>query len=287
MLVYETGLLTNPRFIINFPTKRHWRGNAHIEDIDSGLIALIEEIRQRGIQSIAIPPLGAGLGGLDWNVVRRRIENALQDLVGVTVLVYEPTGTPDAANGARKGKVPRMTAGRAALVGLIERYLGGLLDPFVSLLEVHKLMYFLQEAGEPLRLRFAKAPYGPYAENLRHVLHAIEGYYVSGYGVGGDSPNKALELVPGAAADARRAIQHLPEARERFERVSKLVAGFESPFGLELLATVHRVLSGEQVNDDDDLVMHTYSWAERKRQFSARQIRLAANVLRDQRWLRR
>ena len=68
----------------------------------------------------------------------------------------------------------------------MHRYLGGLLDPFVTLLEVHKLMYFMQEAGEPLRLRFKKAPYGPYAENLRHVLHAIEGHLVAGYADGGE-----------------------------------------------------------------------------------------------------
>jgi hypothetical protein len=73
-------------------------------------------------------------------------------------------------------EVPTMTAGRAALVELMNRYLGGLLDPFVTLLEVHKLMYFMQEAGEPLQLKYQKAPYGPYAENLRHELHAIEGF---------------------------------------------------------------------------------------------------------------
>ena len=72
-----------------------------------------------------------------------------------------------------------MTAGRAALVELMYRYLGGLLDPFVSLLEVHKLMYFLQEAGEPLQLRYVKGPYGPYAEKLRHQLKSVEGHLVS------------------------------------------------------------------------------------------------------------
>ena len=95
-----------------------------------------------------------------------------------------------------------MTPGRAALVVLMHRYLGGLLDPFVTLLEVHKLMYFMQEAGQPLRLQYAKAPYGPYAENLRHVLHAVEGHLVSGYADGGDAPNKQIELVPGAIVDA-------------------------------------------------------------------------------------
>jgi hypothetical protein len=185
----------------------------------------------------------------------------------------------------RRGEVPKMTPGRAALVGLMDRYLAGLLDPFLSLLEVHKLMYFMQEAGEPLRLRFAKGPYGPYAENLRHVLNAIEGYYVSGYGAGGDAPDKTLELVPGAVRDAQSALRARPESLRRFERVAELVKGFESPFGLELLATVHWILAHEHPASDDDLITQTYDWAERKRQFSPHQIRLASRVLRQKAWV--
>jgi O-acetyl-ADP-ribose deacetylase (regulator of RNase III) len=285
MFVFETGRLTNPRLIINFPTKRHWRGKSRIEDIDAGLAALLAEIRQRGIRSIAIPPLGSGLGGLDWNEVRVHIERALGDLDQVKVILFEPHATPSVGQDVRKGKAPAMTPGRAALVGLMDRYLAGLLDPFVSLLEVHKLMYFMQEAGEPLRLRFAKGPFGPYAENLRHVLHAIEGYYVSGYGVGGDAPDKPLELVPGAVQDAQAKLREQPESLERFERVSRLVAGFESPFGLELLSTVHWVLRQEHPASIDELITQTYAWGQRKRQFSANQIRLAAKVLQEKAWV--
>jgi O-acetyl-ADP-ribose deacetylase (regulator of RNase III) len=285
MLVIETGRLTNPRFIINFPTKRHWRGKARIEDIEVGLTALVEEIRRHGIQSIAIPPLGAGLGGLDWQEVRLRIDRALREVEDVRVLVFEPQGIPENAIAARAAKVPTMSPGRAALVGLMDRYLQGLLDPFVSLLEVHKLMYFMQEAGEPLRLRFKKAPYGPYAENLRHVFHEIEGYYVSGYGVEGDAPDKPIELVPGAVRDAHSLLHSRPETLGRFERVSSLVAGFESPFGLELLSTVHWVIRHEHSVDDEDVVARTHNWADRKRQFAPKQIRLAASVLKQHGWL--
>lgn len=92
MFVFETGQLTLPRFIINFPAKRHWRGKSRIEDIDAGLVDLVNVIRDKGIRSIAIPPLGAGLGGLDWNEVRPRIERALAELAEVRVLVFEPKG---------------------------------------------------------------------------------------------------------------------------------------------------------------------------------------------------
>src|ERR1700677_2330936 len=94
MFVFETRTLTNPKFIINFPTKRHWRGKSRIEDIDSGLIALKEEIRRRGIRSIAIPPLGSGLGGLNWSDVRPRIAGALGDIEGLRTVIYEPNTAP-------------------------------------------------------------------------------------------------------------------------------------------------------------------------------------------------
>src|SRR6202166_4741650 len=90
MFVFETGTMTNPKYIINFPTKRHWRGKSRMEDIEAGLKALLAEIEMRHIRSIAIPPLGSGLGGLQWADVRTRIEAAVRDLNGVEVLVYEP-----------------------------------------------------------------------------------------------------------------------------------------------------------------------------------------------------
>src|SRR5262249_45880945 len=135
--------------------KRHWRGKSRIEDIESGLKALIEEIRARGIRSIALPPLGSGLGGLNWHDVRMRIEAALKGLPDVRAIVFEPHTAPEARTTKKQHDVT-MTAGRAALVLLMHRYLAGLMDPFVTLLEVHKLMYFMQMAGQPLRLRFTK-----------------------------------------------------------------------------------------------------------------------------------
>src|SRR6202008_2625354 len=110
----------------------------------------------------------------------------------VRITVYEPKGAPSPEEMAASKAVPNMTAARAALVVLIERYLGGLLDPFITLLEVHKLMYFMEQSGEPLRLRFLKGPYGPYAENRRHVLKAGEGHLVSGYADAGDVPDRQL-----------------------------------------------------------------------------------------------
>jgi len=285
MLVFETDRLTNPKYIINFPTKRHWRGKSRIEDIDSGLVALVNEIRSRNINSIAIPPLGSGLGGLDWSTVRPRIENSLRSLNDVRIVIFEPSTDSHDARSNRSSDVPKMTAGRAALVGLMNRYLAGLLDPFITLLEVHKLMYFMEHSGEPLRLKFTKGPYGPYAENLRHVLKAVEGHLVSGYADGGDVPDKQLKLVPGATDDAVRFLEAHVETQARLNNVSDLVEGFESPFGLELLSTVHWIASQEGARSMEDLVRLTYAWNDRKRRFTKRQIELAADVLATKGWI--
>lgn len=285
MFVFETRQLTNPKFIINFPTKRHWRGKSRIEDIEAGLAALVEVLQERGIHSLAIPPLGSGLGGLPWPEVRKRIEAAFRN-VDVEVIVFEPNAAYQDSREVRPSRAPKMTPGRAALVALMRRYLSGLLDPFVSLVELHKLMYFMQEAGEELQLTYNKAPYGPYAENLRHVLRAVEGYMISGYRDGGDHPDKPLELVPGAVDDAERFLANERPTRSRFDRVADLVEGFETPFGLELLATVHWVVAREGAANTAEAIRKIYAWGDRKRRFSESQIELAYNVLAKKGWLK-
>lgn len=286
MFVFETGLLTNPRYVINFPTKRHWRGKSRIEDIESGLEALVAKIRLRGIKSIALPPLGSGLGGLNWGLVRARIEAALSLFADVDIVVFEPNRALEDQRATRPGKPPEMTAGRATLVALMDRYLAGLMDPSVSLLEVHKLLYFMQEASQPLRLRFVPGPYGPYAENLRHVLRAVDGYFVDGFTRGDEAPNTELRLVPGAISDALGTLRDDQETKAKFDRVVDLVEGFETPFGLELLATVHWVATRDSVHDLDAVVSRTYAWGDRKRKFSEKQIGLAFEVLSNKGWLR-
>jgi hypothetical protein len=147
------------------------------------------------------------------------------------------------------------------------------------------MMYFLQQAGEPLKLKYVQAPYGPYAENLRHVLRDIEGHLVSGYADGGDAPDKLLSIVPGAADEAEKFLAEHHETQARFERVARLVDGFETAFGLELLSTVHWVMTERQAGDEHAIERETYAWNPRKRQFSRGQIALAAERLRREEWV--
>ncbi len=285
MFVFETNELGNPRYIINFPTKRHWRAQSRMEDIETGLEALASEIRARSIRSIAIPPLGSKLGGLDWGNVHPKIYAALAKLADVRVIVFTPASGPSDRRSRRALGAIRMKPGRAALIDLMRRYLDGLLDPFVTLLEVHKLMYFLQEAGEPLRLNFQEGHYGPYADNLRHVLRAVEGHYILGYEDGGDQPGKELELIPGAVDAANIFLEDHPVTRQRMERVFDLVDGFESSFGLELLSTVHWISAEHPGANKSEIVKQTYAWNPRKCQFSERQIELAMRRLTEGGWI--
>lgn len=277
MLIHATGMLTNPKYIINFPTKRHWKGKSRLEDIDSGLDALVIDIQKLRITSIAIPPLGSGLGGLPWNKVKEMIQQKLADIDNLTTLVYEPS---DTVIKTRSLNVPNMTSSRAVTIKLIDRYLQGLMDPFVSLLEVQKLMYFMQVIGEPLRLDYKKYQYGPYAPNLRYILNSLEGHYISGYGDGGDDPKKPLRLIPGATKDASTFLEkNDTHTKQNLEKVFELINGFETSFGLELLATVHWVLAENASMTNDDLVTGIHAWGARKKRFTPYQIIIARQRL--------
>ena len=286
MLIFDLNRFQNPRFIINFPTKRHWKGKSRIEDIKDGLDALVEEVQQREIRSIAIPPLGCGLGGLNWNDVRSMIEEAFAALPNVKVQIYAPMGAPTAETMAKTAKVPNMTVGRAALLALMRRYLVAVMDPAVTLLEIHKLMYFMQEAGEPLKLNYNKGTYGPYSENLRHVLSLIEGHFINGYGDAEDKPGKQIELKIQAAEQAEGFLQAYPETQARFNRVVNLIEGFETPYGMELLATVHWIARQELETELPNIVKKVYDWSERKRMFSEAHIQLAWKLLQEKGWLK-
>lgn len=285
MFIYDSGKFINPRYIVNFPTKRHWKGKSRMEDIDSGLVALVQEIKKREIKSIAIPPLGCGLGGLQWSEVLPRIKQAFADLPEVDVQIYEPAGAPAAEEMVKEKEIPNMTVGRASLIALMRRYLSAVMDPTVTLLELQKLMYFMQEAGEPLRLKYEKAPYGPYAKNLSHVLNHIEGHFISGYLDGGDRPDKPIELKEDAIAPAEDFLQHHQATLKRFDHVHDLIQGFETPYGMELLSTVHWVAKNNDAAAPDAAVASVYAWNDRKRMFPAEHIHLALDVLKRKKWL--
>ncbi|WP_301851124.1 type II toxin-antitoxin system antitoxin DNA ADP-ribosyl glycohydrolase DarG [Rhodococcus pyridinivorans] len=284
MHVWETGALNGPRFVINFPTKGHWRAASTLRDIEAGLSDLVHVITEREITSIALPPLGCGNGGLDWADVEPRIRSAFAEIPYVDARLYAPGSTPTAAAMPNATSKPPMSVGRAALVTLLERY--SRLALGATPLEVQKLVYFLQVLGEPLRLNYAKNRYGPYADNLRHVLHAVEGHYLTGFGDGSARVLEAdpIRTLPGAADAAEGVLADHPETVARIDQVMGIIDGFESMYGMELLATVHWVSAEnpDAAEDWQQAVHLVHQWTPRKkRMFTEDHIRVAWSALHE------
>lgn len=287
MFIFETQCLENPKYIINFPTKRHWKSKSRIEDIKSGLSALISDLQQYKIRSIAIPPLGCGLGGLNWNDVYPLIKQAFAEAPEIEVLLFPPLGSPTPKTMIVR-TVKKMTIARALFIQLMKSYKA--FDYCLSLLEIQKLAYFLQEAGQPLRLQFEKHRYGPYAHNLNKVLEAMESHYTSGFGDQQTSRTE-IELLPGAPEEAevflRNELNDI-EALNRLERVSKLIEGFETPYSIELLATVHWLANKEAVpvRTAEEAVQGVHNWNDRKKAtYPAKHIQIAWDHLVSQGWI--
>ncbi len=283
MFVFSTGQMLHPRYIINFPTKKHWIGRSRYEYIESGLKALVSEIQERGIHSVAIPPLGCGLGGLDWRIVRPMIEKAFSQLPDVHVLIFEPAGAPPANEMPVATKEPRMTLARALFIKLIEQY--DQLHYRLTLLEIQKLAYFLQESGQELKLNFVKGKYGPYAGNLNKVLEVLEGHFIRGYG-DNQKPDVEIELMKGAIQKANTFLDNHPEAKPELEKVATLVDGFETPYGMELLSSVHWVVKHETGPKETTVIEQVLSWNERKKRlFRPDHIRVALHRLLEENWI--
>ncbi|HVV85462.1 MAG TPA: macro domain-containing protein [Kofleriaceae bacterium] len=275
--------LASPRFIINFPTKKHWRQPSQLSYVRDGLRDLVARVRELAIGSIAVPPLGCGNGGLAWADVKPLILAAFAEVPDVRLVLFEPEGAPAPTKVIDRRARPAMTAGRAAVLALMGRYVETGYDYRLSLLEVQKLAYFLQSEGEDLRLEYRPHHFGPYADNLRKALRNMEGHYTRGLGDGRNSPDTPLELLPGAVDEAREFLRDLPESRSRVDRVMRLIDGFESPLGMELLATVHWVMQhGARADDADDVIARVHAWSDRKRStMKDGQIRAAWRHLRE------
>ena len=287
MFVHDSGEMIGPRYVINFPTKRHWKGRSRYEDVESGLAALVDVVERLGIRSIAVPPLGCGLGGLHWPRVRAMIEKAFADRSNVRVLLYEPVGAPAASEQPIGTERPKLTEARALLIKLMEQYAS--MAYRLTLLEIQKLAYFLQEAGEPrwLKLNYEKHIYGPYAHNLNMVLEKLEGHFTRGYG-DSQKPDVEIELLPDAGEEATAFLHDHAGHDAKLERVGRLIEGFETPYGMELLASVHWLgVHAEPVADSaDKAVQGIRSWNDRKcRMFREQHVQVAWERLKSQGWL--
>jgi len=285
MFVFDNGGLVEPKFIINFPTKRHWRQPSLMSDIDDGLVDLIEQVKRLDIRSIAIPPLGCGNGGLDWNQVRPRIEDAFKKVPQTEVRLFAPSNIEGVRELAPELETPKMTAGRAAVLKVLSIY-REMRYP-LSQIEIQKLVYFLACAGQHLgSLSFKKHAYGPYAAELRHVLTKMDGAYL--HGVGDGSKPSEIIVVESALVEAEAflASQKDVETTQRVEKIARLIEGFETPYGMELLATVHWVAVEDIAVGSEAIVRAVHRWNQRKRRImKPAHIKAAYERLIAEKWL--
>lgn len=250
MFVTEVYELDGPRWIVNFPTKQNWRAKSRIEWIIDGLQDLRRFLLDYQIKSIAIPPLGAGNGGLEWPTVRTQIELILGDL-DVDILVYEPT--QKYLNVAKRAGIEKLTPARALIAELVRRY--WVLGMECSLLEIQKLAWFLERALEqcapenPLDLRFEANKYGPYADRLRHLLNGLDGSYLHcDKRISDAGPLDVIWFDDKRKDYLQTYLKNEAQTyAQALEYTATLIDGFESPFGMELLATVDWLLNRENV----------------------------------------
>lgn len=291
MFVTEPSELMGPRWIVNFPTKQHWRGVSRMEWIESGLEDLRRFIIDKRVKSIAIPPLGAGNGGLNWSEVKEKIERSLADLDQVDILIYEPTSQYQ--NVAKKLGTRVLTPARALIAEIVRRY--WILGMECSLLEIQKLAWFLQKnidrhgLRDALNLKFEANYYGPYANNLMHLLNGLDGSYLkSDKRIPDCSP---LDVIWFNDEEKGRVNVYLKsEAKDYLpvlEETTSLIDGFESPYGMELLATVDWLLVKENCKPTLDSIKAGLAkwpagqkWAERKLSiFDDKSLQFAINRL--------
>lgn len=284
MFTVELDSLTNPGYIINFPTKKHWRGSSRLEYVEQGLDALVSEIQRLNLSSVAIPPLGCGNGGLSWErEVRPLVEAALARVPEVEAYVYEPSEEAKPTALEAGGEKPHLTLARAAMIQLIGAYKAS--HYRLGRTVAQKLAYFAQEAGEKsFDLAFEAKQYGPYADDLNFVLQKLEGHYTTGYG--DRSSGSDIELLPDAEEEAKIYLRDHPGTEERIERVSHLIEGFETPYGLELLATVHWAATERDESSLEEVTSTVQSWSQRKEHlFSEDHISIAWEHLKEEGWL--
>lgn len=264
MLVVKDGDLMREKYIINFPTKEHWKAPSRIEYIEQGLPALKEAIISHQIRSIAIPPLGCGNGGLDWNVVKPLIIQHLSDLE-IEILVYEPNAAiKSLLQAEEQPRDARLTPAKAMLLYLMFHYEA--VGDISSLFSANKLAYFLQESGENLRLTFKAHHYGPYSVQLNHVLGAVNGVYLNGLEQNQAKAFEPLLLNYERFSEVERFVRFELSAqqRDRLRSVLKLIEGFESTYALELLASVDYAAKQPGVDDVEQVMDAIKQWNPRK-----------------------
>jgi O-acetyl-ADP-ribose deacetylase (regulator of RNase III)/uncharacterized protein YwgA len=282
VLTVQEGDLLHQKYILNFPTKAHWKSPSKIEYIESGLKALKQELSKYNIKSLAIPPLGCGNGGLDWIQVKALMISELESL-DLEIVIYEPNATiKEILQKEVSKQTAKLTPARAMLLYLMFNYeTAG--EPS-SLFVANKLAYFLQRKGEKLRLAFEAHRYGPYSVQLNHVLLHLNGTYLKGMEQNTSKPFESLQLNYDKFEEVNSYIntQLKSEQKERLEGVIDFLNGFKSTFALELLATVDFIQARDRLSTTEEVLHAISKWSYRKSNlFESTEVDVALKHLSD------
>lgn len=263
LITEEETLLTGNKIIINFPTKTNWRLPAEYQYIEAGLVELVKLIKERNIKSIAIPPLGSGNGGLDWNKVKLILEKYLSGL-DCDIQIYEPSST---IKDALKKERVKLTPARAMLLSVLYEMVRN--GEFVSEFSSEKIAYFLQHFGakEIFKLEFKPNFYGPYSGKVRHVLYYLNGSYIMGYSSKDKKPFDELDLIPDAETEVNSFLDKAENSQYKntVKKTKDFLSGFYSAYGLELLSTIDFIINEKKVNTVDAITSELEKWNGRKK----------------------
>jgi O-acetyl-ADP-ribose deacetylase (regulator of RNase III) len=263
LVVEEASFLSGKKMIINFPTKTNWRLPSEYEYIEKGILELVRIIEERKIKSIAIPPLGSGNGGLDWNKVKPILQKYLID-VDCDVYIYEPSA---AIQEVLKKERVKLTPARAMLLSVLYELVRN--GEFVSEFSAEKIAYFLQRFGakETFKLEFQPNFYGPYSGKVKHVLYYLNGSYIMGYSSKDKKPFEELGLISDAEVEVNRFLNEIENSIHKtiVEKTKNFLKGFYSPFGLELLSTIDFIINEKKVSNEEDIIKELNNWSDRKK----------------------
>jgi O-acetyl-ADP-ribose deacetylase (regulator of RNase III) len=274
LVVDEQTLLNGKKIIINFPTKMDWRKPSEYIFIEEGLKNLVKVIEERKIKSIAIPPLGAGNGGLDWDKVKAMMNHYLRN-VDAEIIIFQPNS---AIEEVLKKERVKLTPARAMLLSVLFDLVRN--GEFVSEFSAEKVAYFLQRFGakESFKLEFSANFYGPYSGKVKHVLFYLNGSYVTGYSAKDKKPFEEIGLRANTENEILSFL-NLPENKnykEVTEKTKAFLNGFYSSFGLELLSTIDFIMENSNTKKEEVIISQLEKWSDRKKGFS-KFIKIAIN----------
>lgn len=219
---------TNPqKFIINFPTKNHWRNPSKLEYIEKGLDNLVNIIDEYNLTSVTMPALGCGNGNLDWELVKPLIEKKLSHLENITFTVYEPNS--DSTENVKK---PSLTLDRKKLLLLIDDYNKATHEERVTYIQVSILSYFLNFNSS--NLNYVLTPTGPYLKAVNNILLSLEPYYIEVTLPKTNNRPKVIEVK-----NIKFPNYKVVKNDKSYMTVKKLIEGFETYESLFTLSICH------------------------------------------------